>query len=175
MADTLKKQLDDVMKKISPTIQEKMNTSLLQDVYPAVAKKESKVIQKVVYEAYSPKEYVRRFDGFGGNDGLASLRNIEIRRNVSKNGYLVVANTTRPNPDGDPRSAVTTDKLLPNLVEYGHGGSVYGKRYDFVKDSDAEYLKARPFTRKTIEALKKDKDHIKAMKQGLRRQGLKVK
>lgn len=175
MADTFKKQLNDVMKKVRPTIQKKIDAALYQDVYPAVAKKESKVIQEVVYEAYTPKEYARRFYEYSGNDGLASLRNIEIRRGVSKNGTLVVVNTTAPNPDGRPQSAVTTDKLLPNLVEYGHGGSVYGGRYDFVRNPNASYLKARPFTKETVEALKKDKDHIKAMKRGLRRQNLKVK
>ncbi len=175
MANTFKKQFDNVIKKIKPAIQKKIDTSLYQDVYPAVAKKESRVIQDEVYEAYTPKEYIRRFDEFGGDDGLASLRNIEIRRGVSKNGILVVVNTTEPNPEGCPKSAVTTDKLLPNLVEYGNRRSAYGKKYDFVKDPKAAYLKPRPFTKKTVEALEEDKDHIKAIKRGLRRQGLKVK
>lgn len=83
-----------------------------------------------------------------------------------------MANITPPNPGGCIiNSLVTTDKVLPELVEHGDGYKSY--HYDF--QSEGRYMKERPFTAKTVENLKKNGDHVKALKAGLKRHGVKVR
>ena len=118
----------------------------------------------MVYGAYQPIIYQRR----GQYEGLGDPYNIEIAGGAARGGVLTVVNTTEPNPGGVmDRGRVTTDKNLPLLVEKGHGA---GGAYDFPRRGRG-YMKPRPFTDKTIEALMVSNEHVEALKAGLRRQG----
>ena len=144
---------------------EKIDSALENEVAATVKETEVATIDKVVYDAYAPKVYRRRGD-FGG---MADINNLE---QAVSDGVLTIRNTTDPNPGGTiNNSAVTTDKHLDELVEYGHGG--VGGFYDFPKYG-ATFMKPRPFTKKTIEHLSQGKSHVAALKEGLKRQGVKT-
>lgn len=147
------------LKKANDSIRPMIN-DVLEDVGLMIKITEQQVIDEVVYEAYSPVKYERRYD----EGGLGDINNIKVKVN---NGTITVTNITRPNP----YQAKSVNKNLPALIEYGHG-VVFN--YDYPR-RNREYMKPRPFTRKTIERLEATGDHITALKQGLRDKGLKVK
>lgn len=159
---TLAQQLDRIAAKLAP----KIDNVLAHEVADAVREEESATIKETVYNAYTPKLYRRR----GDLDGLADPYNLEA---TVKNGVLSVRNVTEPNPGGTMNDArVTTGKHLDELIEFGHGG--VGGSYDFPTHS-ANFMKARPFTKETVERLKKNKAHVKALRDGLKRLGIKTK
>lgn len=161
--------ISDALRKISRQLAPKIDAALTQEVFEAIRIEEVATIQEVVYGGYTPHRYRRR----NKNDGLGDPSNVQIKGGAAKGGKLSVVNTTPPNPGGCGRTRmVTVDKSLPSLVEYGQG--YHGYTYDFA-EYGGNYLAPRPFTEKTIEHLKESKTHITALKNGLRRQGMKVK
>lgn len=149
-------------------IQAAIDQALTNEVFQAVVDAESAAIDDVVYGVYSPKQYMRR----GMYGGMADPDNIEIVGGSAHGGVLEVINTTEPNPGGCVTSSrVTTGKNLPKLIEGGDGAS---GNYDFYSRNGA-YLRPRPFTARTIESLQGSKEHVKALENGLKRQGLKIK
>lgn len=159
--------IQDAFKKVNRQLMPKINNALSKEVFATVRDAEVASIEKEVYEVYDPQEYRRRMAA----GGLADPDNIVIEGGVATGGRLSVINVTPPNPGGcKNRRSVTTDKDLPSLVEYGDG--YHGYHYDF--SSDGDYMRPRPFTEKTAENLKKSGAHVKALKDGLRRQGIKV-
>lgn len=155
----LQQQLDRIAAKLAS----KIDNALANEVADAVREEEAATIKEVVYGVYTPKLYRRRgdLDGFGDPYNI----NAEV-----KDGVLTVKNVTEPNPGGTLNDgAVTIGKHLDQLIEYGYG-SVNGT-YDFPKRG-AAFMKARPFTKKTIEHLKQNKLHVSALKKGLKRLGI---
>ena len=153
------------LEQINKQLSSKIDDALSKEVFEEVRDEEIATIEDEVYGVYKPKKYRRR----GECGGLADQRNIE---GSVQGGVLTVANKTAPNPSGCVSGRlVTTGKNLPQLVEHGDGYKAY--HYDF--SSDGSYMEARPFTAKAIENLKKSSAHVKALKDGLRRQGIKVK
>lgn len=160
--------LQDALKKVNRELKPKINNALSKEVFAKVRDVEVSTIEKEVYEVYDPQEYRRRMAA----GGLADPDNIVIEGGAATGGRLSVINVTPPNPGGcKNRRSVTTDKDLPSLVEYGDG--YHGYSYDF--PIDGAYMGPRPFTAKAVENLKKSGAHVKALKDGLRRQGIKVK
>lgn len=161
--------ISDALAKINKQLMPKVDDALTREVFAEVRNEEAATIQEVVYGVYTPHRYRRR----GKNGGLGDADNIQIKGGTAKGGRLAVVNTTPPNPGGCGRTGmVTVDKSLPSLVEHGQG--YHGHAYDFAQ-SGGDYLSPRPFTAKTVERLKESKAHITALKDGLRRQGVKVK
>lgn len=159
--------LQDALKKVNRQLMPKINNALSKEVFAEIRDAEVSTIEKEVYEVYDPQEYRRRM----ASGGLADPKNIVIDGGVATGGRLAVVNMTPPNPGGcKNRRSVTTDKDLPSLVEYGDG--YHGYRYDFA--SDGAYMGPRPFTETAAEDLKKSGAHVKALKDGLRRQGINV-
>lgn len=159
---SLQQQLDRIAAKLAP----KIDNALAHEVADAVRKEETETIKEVVYGVYTPKLYRRRgdFDGFG------DPYNLEAK---VKNGTLTVRNLTEPNPGGVLNDGtVTTGKHLDELIEYGYGSA--NGSYDFPKRG-AAFMKARPFTKETIEHLQQNKAHVSALKKGLKRLGIKIK
>lgn len=142
----------------------KINKSLQKEVFKKVKEVEQKNIDETVYDSYAPSVYIRR-DMQGG---LIADENI-IGTVDSKTSTLSVINKTPANPDA--RDGATTDKNLSELIEFGHGYKNYG--YDYGRESAFVY--PRPFTKNTIKELEKNRAHVKAMKDGLENQGLKIK
>lgn len=151
--------------RISKQLSNKIDRALEKEVLEAVKDEESETIYAEVYKVYRPSKYRRREK----RGGLADTDNI---KGTVSGGVLTVVNTTPPNPGGCVNNRlVTTDKILPELVEHGDGYKNF--HYDF--QSEERYMEPRPFTAKTVENLKKSGDHVKALKDGLKRQGVKVK
>lgn len=148
----------------------KIDDALTKEVFNEVQDEEAATIYDEVYKVYTPRMYRRRGD-FGG---MADPYNIEIKGGAAKDGVLTVVNMTEPNSGGCvDNDAVTTGKNLPELIEYGDGYKFY--QYDFPGNGRGRYLKPRPFTAKTIEHLQDSKAHVTALKNGLKRQGVRVK
>lgn len=161
-------KLGDAIDRIMRTLEPKINDALTNEVFAAVRDEEISTIDQAVYKAYEPKRYRRR----GGNGGLLDPYNIEIVGERASNRRLEVINQTEPNPGGCPSPGVTTGKDLPTLIERGDG--YRGNFYDFPHPGLA-YMGPRPFTKKTIEHLRSNRAHVKAMRDGLKRRGVDVK
>lgn len=150
-------------------VQSKIDDTLSNEVFKAIKEEESVAIDSEVYGVYTPKRYRNR--GLGG--GMADPSNIVISGGSASNGKLTVVNITEPNPTGcEDNWRVTTDKNLPELIEFGQGYKSMG--YDFPHNG-LRYMEPRPFTKKTIENLKSNKAHVEAMKNGLKKRGLNIK
>ena len=147
--------LNTGISKLKPIV----NKILDEDVSLIIKLTEQNAIIKEVYESYTPLLYDRR----EMNGGLADIQNI---KHYVKDGSLVVKNVTPANPYKG-----TTNKNLPMLIEYGDG--VHGNFYDY-RRKGRDYMKPRPFTATTISMLESNKDHITALKQGLRDHKIKV-
>ena len=158
--------IKEALEKANKQIVQKINKALDDEVAEAVKQEEVETISEVVYGVYTPKIYRRR----GDLGGMADIYNID---HTVHNGTLKVVNNTDPNPGGTMNNdAVTVGKYLDQLIEYGHGGS--GGFYDFPKRG-AAFMKPRPFTKETIKHLAQNKAHVDALRNGLKRRGLKVK
>jgi hypothetical protein len=141
-----------------------VSESMQKEVFEEVAATEQFNIIQTVYQAYpNPSVYERR----GTSGGLLDIENIE--KDMVDPLTMSVQNTTPPNPYA--RDGASTDKDLPELIEYGHGYKGY--QYDY--PGYPEYTTPRPFTANTIKDLEQSGAHIEAMKRGLRKRGLSVK
>lgn len=127
-----------------------INTSLRTEVLDAVRKEEAKQVQSVVYDSYQPTVYERRYD-MGNDANIIGTVNGTV---------LQVENITPPNSKGNPPP--TTDKDLAKVVETGVG-------YDYFSPG------ARPFTQATVDALSASGAHVEALKNGLVKEGIRVK
>jgi hypothetical protein len=157
------KSMDELFKHIKDTV----NNSLENEVTDTVREFEQQHIDDDVYSVYKPKMYKRR----GLDGGLIADENIIGYVDESKS-TLTVVNATPPNPHALDEDLVTTDKNLPELIEYGDGYN--GNNYDFPTD-DGAFMYPRPFVENTIDELKNTKEHIKALKEGLKRNGINTK
>lgn len=154
--------ISDALAQAIAQIKPKVDAALADEVANAVKKNEAESIEQQVYGVYKPKDYPRR----GTKGGLGSKENMVA---IVAGGVLTVTNETPP-ASGD---GYTTDKQLDILVEYGDGYS--GNFYDFGSNGGGRYLFARPFTLHTIESLRGNKDHVEALRAGLKQRGLNVK
>jgi len=159
--------ITDTLTKINKQLSAKIDDALSKEVFEEVRDEEAATIYAEVYKVYTPRIYRRR----GEYGGLADPYNIEIEGGAAKGGRMAVVNVTDPNPGGCTSDArVSTGKNLPELVEHGDGYKFY--HYDF--PNKGKYMGPRPFIAKTIENLKKNRAHVTALRDGLRRQGVKV-
>ena len=147
-------------------LKKQIKDALASEVKSEVVETERRHIKKDVYEVYKPKMYKRRKD----NGGLLDEENI-VGTMISDD-TLQVTNETPANPYGIPQEQVTTDKNLAMLIEYGDGGAGGNNFYDFPSEDDSSYMNPRPFTANTIEELSQTKAHVKAFKEGLKRNGI---
>lgn len=154
---SLAQQLQQIAAQLTP----KIDCALNNEVATAIKNEEAKIIDAVVYGVYNPTEYDRR----RSSGGLSDTHNMI---HSAGGGKLKVKNVTPPNPAGN--GTVTTGKDLPSVVEHGYSGA---GSYDFPKPG-AAYMEPRPFTKETVQNLKENKKHIKALKSGLQRQGIKT-
>ncbi len=135
--------------------------ALENEVSDAIKDTESDVIEREVYSVFKPIYYDRRGSTGGG---LGSTDNMYAESFVNGNTVsLSVENQTPPNDNYKHRK----------FSQYSVAESVEtGKGYDYFPNGEME---SRPFTQKTIEELKRNKQHIKALKKSLERRGLKIK
>ena len=129
----------------------KINDALSAEVAEAVRVNEIESISDVVYDAYTPKVYIRRYS----DGGLIDERNMTAR--LVSDGKLAVTNDTQPNPNY--RHTALGNRTVAQAVETGRG-------YQFYSPG------ARPFTAETVNALKRNREHVAALRAGLRRQNI---
>lgn len=152
-------------------IRKAVDLSLNTEVFDAVKKTELTAIQEDVYDAYTPHKYVRR----KARGGLLDQSHIVKAGGVAKNGILIVANITPPNPylnginNNDGISTTPSNSTIPALIEYGTY-SPYGYGYDYWRRAFP-----REFIEGTVERLKASGACTVALKRGLIRQGIAVK
>jgi hypothetical protein len=158
------KNLEELIKHLNIQMRDVMNNEMAQ----MVKKKESESVVKNVYEAYQPDNgepfvYERRKT----NGGLADERNMKHKvKNVVNGVELSVENKTKGKDD---------NFQLDTLIEYGDGTD--GKEYDYKTNrisTQDEYLRGRPFTEKTEEAILQSDEHVKIMRNGLKAKGIDI-
>ena len=145
----MSKLVFDNLSALQKHINEAIADALGNEVAEEIKQTESEVIDRVVYH-FAPSLYVRRTNG-----GLGDTSNMSAE---VTGGFLVVKNLTPPNPDY--RHTKLNSPYIASAVEFG-------ERYDFWRDSYP-----RPFTAETAKALQTNKNHIKALRRGLRRKGI---
>jgi len=146
---------------ITKSVQDKVNKIAQVSVTDVVKEVEQQHIQTDVYDVYTPKYYKRRYY----NDGL--IANDNIVGSMDGN-TLEIVNITKPYNNS------YNNELAP-LVEYGLAYSGNAKNI-FKSDMSGEpWANPRPFTANTIKDLKTNKQHVKALKNGLKNYGIKVK
>lgn len=169
MGLTIRQALQKAVREKDRWLTPKVHAALEDDCFRIIRFTEQQVIDEVVYDAYTPKLYQRR----GEYGGMADPTNIEMKNNGASDWKIEVINTTEPNDwaaDDDSLERVTMGKNLPELIEYGDG--YRGYRYDF--SGKGAYMRPRPFTAKTIEALITSEACWTAMFAGLEKRGLRV-
>lgn len=151
------------LKELQNALKDKINYALLTDVSHTVTEVMIDHIARDVYDVYLPNQYTRRED----NGGLIDPNN--INSSIEKN-TLVVENNTLGAPeygiDNKVFPSQNKDKEIAGVIETGKGYDIHSWEYDGVP---------RPFIQNTREDLKNNKYHVKALKQGLKKQGLEVK
>lgn len=145
------------LKDLEKHLQKAIDNSMQNEVEEAIIEQEQESIERVVYDAYDPKYYIRR----GSHGGLIDKNNMFGKLNSGRsnagNSELSIYNNTPPNPNY--RHSTLSSRFIDGAVEYG-------KEYDFYNPGE------RPFTEDAIEQLEYNKKHEKALKQGLKRQGI---
>lgn len=149
----------------------KIQDTMEKTVAPEVKNLESKNVNEIVYNSYSPQTYER--DMLEG--GLADTDN--MHHNITSIGNsidLTVENNTLNNPNYNPYNKSPFE--IAGLVEYGSNNG-YGY-YDYpIKNKNPEiynYLKPRPFIEKTKQDLENGKAREIFIK-GLIKEGINAK
>lgn len=157
----------DLTKKVQNTV----NQIAMDEVLDAVKEVEQKHIQEEVYDAYNPIAYKRRYY----DNGLIADDNIvgELNGNT-----LEVRNTTQPNASISKPPTPYNSSDITQFSKWIEFGETYNGNAKLLFDgnrSDEPWANPRPFTANTIEDLKQNKQHIKALKEGLKKRNIKTK
>lgn len=145
-------------------IMAKVNSVLVNVVADVVKDEIESTVYEEVYEKYDPSTYYRRKHQ---NMGLADKS--QMNAVLINSGVLSVTDDAPFNPDNtDGTYAPTAEydgqreygeidysKSLAYNIEYGWGYQM------------TDYSRPRPFIEKTIENLKRNKNHVEALKDGL--------
>ena len=115
----------------------------LRDITPAIAEEmkniEQEIINEVVYDAYSPTYYERRYE----DGGLSDKENMEHDIEETANGFIIsVKNITKGNDEYSEAEGYT-DGYIADIIEEGKG---YGYGLDDV-------IGARPFNEVSQEVI----------------------
>ena len=127
-------------------LKKKIEDVMENEVAKVVIDEGKKQVQKEVYDKYEPKKYQR----------TGRLKEEWSKESID-NGIRVI----------NTREDDKTGKYIPKVIETGEGYDYGGYGY--------AYEKPRPFIQKTRESLEDSGNHIKALRKGLKRQGVKVK
>jgi hypothetical protein len=144
------------LKDLSAYLNKSINESLTTTVADTVRKKMQAQIDQTVYDAYDPSFYIRRYD----SGGLRDAENIVAE--LITDGELRVINVARLN-SGSP---LPNGVELAEVIEYGLA-AVTGTKNDY-----PPYGQPRPFIKNTRADLESSKEHVKALKEGLKNHGI---
>lgn len=153
-------------KELVAYLQKTVDRVLTEDVFPVIQQEEVQAVDDVVYSMPTSGYYQRRYD----YEGIGDSDNIVIKGGAAKNGIMAVVNETDPNPylNGRSGARATVNKSLPYVIEYGIGQP---------GDPGYDYWAGKPrrFTATTIDRLDASGAHVIALKNGLRKHGIKVR
>ena len=139
------------IKALEAYLQKYINDALQDEVTADVKAYMSDVVQVVVYDAYKPREYIRREN----NGGLSDQDN--ITGEIVSDGRLEISNDTPFNGDNPYKDTLT------EVIVTGEG-------YNY--DSG---IGARDFIQDTKDVLASTKAHVDALKNGMKKRGFDVK
>lgn len=175
------KSLKDLRSKLEKAITD----SLEKEVYEMVITTERSHTDTDVYKKYKPKVYVRRLD----EGGLRDIRNMVYDKSKTKNGILEVENITKYNidkQDEDIEDYLDYDLedddgndsgfSLTALIEYGVE-KLYPGTEERLRKQGKEippYGLPRPFISNTKKEIKEENKFPKALKKGLKRNGIDI-
>lgn len=143
----------------SRVLENAIEDALSDEVFEEVREVQKQHIISDVYAVYpSPYIYKRR----GDEGGLADDDNIG---SIVADKTLIMYNDT---PKNDAYGINDIDKSLTEIIITGEG-------YMYRGHGTGAYLKPRDFVENTKQDLIQNKQHIKAMKQGLKNKGIDVK
>lgn len=152
------------LKELEQELYKRINIALDTEVADTVKDVMTDHIIQDIYDAYEPVEYSRRFD----NGGLLDEENIVST--VNDNNELSVRNVTKGSRyytvNEKKYTSKNYNKPIAGIIESGNGYDVHNWDYDGVP---------RPFIKNTHDDLEQNHYHTKAMKHGLKKQGLDVK
>ena len=139
------------MKALEDYLQKHINSALQDEVTSDVKVYMSDVIQSVVYDAYTPKMYIRR----GAYGGLGDQNN--ITGTLVSDGQLEIANEA-PFNGANPYKDTLTEVI------------VTGEGYNYDPG-----IGPRDFIQATKDVLANTKAHVDALKNGMKKRGFDVK
>jgi hypothetical protein len=149
--------IEEQLKNLKTKLKSKIDDALRNEVAEIVTETMLSNIKTEVYDAYNPKRYERRYD----DGGIVDEGNIVSK---VKGNTLTVENITMSNKEYLPKGEKPFK--IAGVIEHGSGAG-YGE-YDYYDPG------ARPFLEETRNDLIKNKQHIDAIKKGLKRQGIDV-
>lgn len=141
-------------KELEKQLQKDINSVLMNKVADVVRDEIIMSVDSTVYDAGEPQHYQRRglseySEGLGGRSQMIA--------NIISNGILQVVNNAKPKGYD-----LGSDKSLAEWIEFGYGSK------------SAWWNQPRPFMAEARKALKENKNHVEAMKEGLEDMGYKV-
>jgi hypothetical protein len=150
------------LKALKDFLDKSVKSALSDEPPKAVKNLMRKHILRDVYMVYKPEKYVRRYN----DNGLWDIRNIKVDHTGSNT--LEIYNDTK-------RNIRFRDEYLTPLIEFGHlKAKAKGYRGYTFPNPKKEYYNARPFTENTRKSLAKNKSHVKAFQQSLKKLGIKT-
>lgn len=159
-------------------IMKRVNIALDTDVADTVRDVMTDHIIQDVYDVHIPRRYERRFNQSGNDinsffddtDNTGLLDPDNIITTIDGDGNLIVQNVTLGSRyyyiGNKPYISKNAGKPIAGVIETGQGYDIDNWEYDGVP---------RPFIENTREDLKENHYHTKALKEGLKKQGLEVK
>lgn len=155
-------------KNLTEKVQHTVNQIAMDEVLDAVKEVEQKHIYEDVYAVYKPIQYKRRYcnNGLMTNDRIVGDLNgntLEVKNIAEPNTSI---NQTFYNPSHNTQ--------FSEWIEFGETYNGNAK-YLFNRDMSGEpWANPRPFTANTIEDLRQNKQHIEALKKGLKKRKIKT-
>lgn len=148
MAKSIERQLKQLERKLKPVI----NKTMHHDMFNMLVKKGVDEVDKTVYDAYTPS------DKEGAYERTFKLRDKSWAKEEFNQGLMF----TNIREDKD------TGKYIPRVIETGEG-------YDYTGNPPYPYEYPRPFMGNIKQWLRDDKEHVKLMKEEVRKAGFKVR
>jgi hypothetical protein len=141
-------QLEELMAKLQEQVQDAVKNNVVETIKDV----ETEHIREDVYNTYTPTMYQRRYEDNGLIDGENMKEVIKKEDNTIS---LDITNDTLGNPD-------PTVGYIDSIIESGEG-------YTW-KNSEIyqEQPYPRPFTENTYKDLEENKQHVIALKEGLK-------
>ena len=151
------------LKELEKELQKRIDYALLTDVTDVVTEIMIEHINNDVYAVYEPRVYRRRMKngglGYPGNiNGSIDGDTLIVENNTMADPYIFIAGIDIP------VMSKNAGKELTPIIEMGES-------YDF---DWGIYNTPRPFIHNTIEEIKTNNYHVRALKEGLIKQGIEV-